>query len=49
MKTKKRKVTKCLKCMKEFSRRFDLVNEKYLSIFCKNCQGYAFCLGYQFS
>ena len=52
MKPNKRKVRKCLKCVKKFSRRFDLTNGKYLSIFlvglCKNCQGYIFCLGYQF-
>ena len=33
MKTNKIKFWKCLKCVKEFSRRFDLVNVKYLSIF----------------
>ena len=33
MKTNERKVRKCLKCVKEFLRRFDLANEKYLSIF----------------
>ena len=33
MKINKIKVMKCLKCVKEFSRRFDLVNGKYLSIF----------------
>ena len=33
MKTRKRIVTKCLKCVKAFWRRFDLVNEKYLLIF----------------
>ena len=32
-KKKQRKVKKCLKCMKEFWRRFDLADEKYLSIF----------------
>ena len=46
---KKRKVTKCLNSVKEFSRRYDFVNEKYLSIFCKNCQGCTFCSVYQFS
>ena len=35
MKTKKRKVTKRLKCVKEFSSRFRLANEKYLSIFLR--------------
>ena len=30
---KKGKVTKCLKCVKEFSCSFDLANEKYLSVF----------------
>ena len=33
MKTNKRKVRKCLKYTKEFSRRFDMGNGKYLSIF----------------
>ena len=33
MKTKKRKVRKCLECVKESSSRFDLANEKYLSTF----------------
>ena len=33
MKTNKRKVTKSLNCVKEFLRRFDLANGKYLSIF----------------
>ena len=33
MRTNKRKVRKCLKCVKEFSRRFDLENEEYMSIF----------------
>ena len=33
MKTKKRKVTKCLRSLKEFLHRFDSANEKYLSIF----------------
>ena len=33
IKTKKRKVGKCLKCVKEDSRRFELINGKYLSIF----------------
>ena len=33
MKANKRKVWKCLKCVNEFSRRFDLANGKYLSIF----------------
>ena len=33
MKTNKRKVRKYLNCVKEFSRRFDLANRKYLSIF----------------
>ena len=32
-KTNKRKVRKCLKCVKEYSHRFDLANGKYLSIF----------------
>ena len=32
MKTNKRKVRKCLKCVKQSSRRFDLANGKYLSI-----------------
>ena len=32
-KTKQKKVKKCLKCMKEFWRRFDLADEKYLSSF----------------
>ena len=48
----KKKVTKCLKCVKEFLHRFDLANEKYFSIFlrvfCKNRQSYTFCSGYQF-
>ena len=33
MKTNKRKVRKCLNCVKEFSGRFDLANGKYSSIF----------------
>ena len=33
MKTNKRKITKCLKYLQEFSRRFVLANGKYLSIF----------------
>ena len=33
MKTNKRKVRTCLKCVKEFLRRFDLENGKYLLIF----------------
>ena len=33
MKTNKRKVRKCFKCVKEFLGRFDLANWKYLSIF----------------
>ena len=33
MKTNNRKVRKCLKCVKEFSRGFDLANGKYMSIF----------------
>ena len=33
MKSSKRKVRKYLKCVKEFSRRFDVTYEKYLSIF----------------
>ena len=33
IKTKKRKVRKCLKCVKEFLHRFDFANGKYLSIF----------------
>ena len=33
MKIKKGVVRKCLKCAKEYSHRFDLANEKYLSIF----------------
>ena len=34
----------------ELSRRVDLSNGKYQFSrgFCKNCQGYTFCLGYQF-
>ena len=53
MKVNKRKSWKCLKCVKEFSRRFYLANWKFLSIFlgvfCKNYQGCTFCSGYQFS
>ena len=33
MKTNKRKVRKSLKCVKEYLRRFDLKNGKYLSVF----------------
>ena len=33
MKTNKRKVRKCLKCVKKYSCIFDLANGKYLSIF----------------
>ena len=33
MKINKIKAMKCLKCVKEFSRRSDLVNGKYLSVF----------------
>ena len=33
MKTNKKKVRKRLKCVRKFSRRFDLVNGKYLSVF----------------
>ena len=33
VKTNKGKVRKCLKCVREFLRRFDLANGKYLSIF----------------
>ena len=33
MSTNKREVRKCLRCVKEFSHRFDLANGKYLSIF----------------
>ena len=46
MNTNKRKVRKCLKCIKEFSRRFDLTNGEYFvnfpRDFCNNCQGYTF-------
>ena len=33
MKTNKQKARKCLRCIKEFSPRFNLVNGKYLPIF----------------
>ena len=33
MKTNKRKVRKCLKCVEEFLRRFNVGNGKYLSVF----------------
>ena len=38
MKTNKRKVRKCFKCVKEFSRRFELANGKYFSIFLEFLQ-----------
>ena len=39
MKSSKRKVRKYLKCVKEFSRRFNMANEKYLSIFLGGSAG----------
>ena len=33
MSTNKREVRKCIRCVKEFSHRFDFANGKYLSIF----------------
>ena len=39
MKSNKRKVRKYLKCVKEYSRRFDVANEKYLPIFLDGSAG----------
>ena len=53
MKTNERKVRECLKCVKEFSCRFDLGNRKYLPIFLGVFGRtvkvkYTFCSGYNF-